>query len=282
MTTRIEGELTAADQTSLFLRTWPVDEPKGIVLFVHGLGEHGDRYAELAGVVNEAGFAAAAADHRGHGRSGGLRGHVNGFGEYVHDLRLVIDHVREAQGSELPLYVYGHSMGGLIALLLVVDPPDAGISGLVVSNALLQVAVKAPPIKVFVGKLVSSILPKLRLDNELKVEHISRDPAEVKKYSEDPLVGRLISTRWYTSMMTAMAKANARPADLKLPSLWVVSGSDQICAHEAGLVFEKASTGPSEVTLLPDAYHEPHNGPDRGLVHEAVVKWLSGQLAARG
>lgn len=277
---RTDSELTGTDQTPLFLRTWTGErEPRGIVLFIHGLGEHGGRYEELAGKAVEAGFIAVAPDHRGHGRSGGLRGHANSFGEYVGDLLQTVEHMRAEYDPKLPLFVYGHSMGGLIALMLVLDRPEIRITGLVMSNALLEVAVKAPKFKVAMGKLISHILPKLRLDNELVTTNLSRDPAEVKKYEEDPLVHRLISTRWYTSMMAAMGCTNARAGELKIPSLWVVGGSDRICNHKRSLSFAEGVTGgPVEVKLLPEAYHEPHNGPQRGEVHEALLTWLDANV----
>ncbi len=277
---RTDSELTATDQTPLFLRTWTGEgAPRGIVLFIHGLGEHGGRYEELAGKAVDAGFIAVAPDHRGHGRSGGLRGHVDCFDQYVADLLQTVEHMRAEYDAELPLFVYGHSMGGLIALMLVLDRPEVRITGLVMSNALLEVAVKAPKAKVVLGKVMSRILPRLRLDNELVTTNLSRDPDEVKKYEEDPLVNRLISTRWYTSMLSAMESTNARAGEIRIPSLWVVAGSDRICNHKRSLSFAEMVQGaPVDVELLPEAYHEPHNGPQRGEVHQALLKWLDAHV----
>ena len=277
---RTDSELTATDQTPLFLRTWTGEgAPRGIVLFIHGLGEHGGRYEELASKVVEAGFIAVAPDHRGHGRSGGLRGHVSSFGEYVADLLQTVEHMRAEYDPALPLFVFGHSMGGLIALMLVLDRPEIRITGLVMSNALLGVAVKAPKFKVVLGKVMSRIMPKLRLDNELVTTNLSRDPAEVKAYEDDPLVSRLISTRWYTSMLSAMETTGARAGELKIPNLWVVSGSDRICNHKRSLSFAEAVQGATvEIKLLPEAYHEAHNGPQRGEVHEALLTWLDANV----
>jgi alpha-beta hydrolase superfamily lysophospholipase len=274
---RTDSELTGTDQTPLFLRTWTGEgDPRGIVLFIHGLGEHGGRYEELASKVVEAGFVAVAPDHRGHGRSGGLRGHVNDFSQYVGDLLQTVEHMRAEYDPTLPLFVFGHSMGGLIAMMLVLDRPEVRVTGLVMSNPLLGVAVKAPKFKVVLGRVMSRILPKLRLDNELVTTNLSRDPAEVKAYEDDPLVSRLISTRWYTSMLSAMEVTGVRAGELKIPSLWVVSGSDRICNHKRSLSFAESVTGaPVVVKLLPEAYHEPHNGPQRGEVHEALLSWLA-------
>lgn len=277
---RTETEISASDQTTLFLRTWsPERPPRGIVLFIHGLGEHGDRYAELAGKVVDAGFLAVASDHRGHGRSGGLRGHVDGFGQYVQDLLQTVEHLRSEHDASLPLFVYGHSMGGLIALMLVLDRPEVRVSGLVQSNPCLELALKAPPVKAAIGRLVSRILPRLRLDNELVTTNLSRDPEEVRKYEQDPLVHRLISTRWFTSLVEAMGSTFVRAPELRTPSLWILSGSDRVCQHQRSLDFAKAIVGaPAEIVLLPDAYHEPHNGPDRAKVHEALLGWLEARL----
>jgi len=281
VTDRIDSELAGFDGTPLFLRTWKAETPRGLVYFVHGLGEHGGRYEELAALVNDAGFTAGSADHRGHGRSGGLRGHVDGFVEYDRDLDIVLKHFREAEGADLPLLLFAQSMGGLVALKFVLDHPDVDLAGVALSNACLGVAVKAPKVKVAAARLLSRLLPRMRLDNELKTVDLCKDPVAVKAYEDDPLVGRLISTRWYTSLLAAMEETNARAAELKVPSLWLIGAKDVIVDPDSSRRFVAGVPGgTAEAVEFPEAMHEPHNEPEKADVHAALLTWIDARMAA--
>ncbi len=277
MTAQTHEITSPIDGVPLFVRTWtPADGAtvRGVVHFVHGLGEHGGRYARLAEVVTGAGFVAVAADHRGHGRSGGLRGHVDGWDQYVQDVAAVRADARERHG-DVPLFEYGHSMGGLITLYGNLTT-ETGAAGLVISNPNLGVAFEPPKIKVAAGRLLAKLLPRLRLDNELKTEHVSRIEEEVEKYKADPLVHRLISTRWFTSMEAAQEATNGRGADLKLPSLWLVGTGDRICDASKALAFA-ADAADVEVLKFEGAYHEPHNDLCAEELEQGVVAWLAGR-----
>ena len=281
MSQRTQSELATASGERLALHTWlPGAEPCGAVVVVHGLGEHAARYEPVAAALNEAGFAVFGADHRGHGRSSGLRGHVDGFGEYVADLADVMTYAR-TQVPAGPLLMLGHSMGGLIALRYLQTGVSPAADGWVLSNPLLGVAIRPPRIKVLAGRLLSRLLPRLRLDNELVPENISRDPEEVRKYVQDPLVHRHISTRWYTSMTAALASAHADAGAVKAPTLWLLSGQDRICDSTASMAFARALPGKSTtIQRFPDAFHEAHNGPDRQLFLDALVAWAKDQTAS--
>ncbi|MCP4868938.1 MAG: alpha/beta hydrolase [Proteobacteria bacterium] len=268
-------EITSpVDGISLFVRTWMPPEGttlKGIVQFNHGLGEHGGRYERMAGVVTAEGFVAVAADHRGHGRSGGLRGHTEGFEQFAQDVAAVMADAKAKHG-DLPVYQYGHSMGGIITVLgnLIAS---TGAAGLIISNPSLGVAFDPPRLKVAAGRLLAKLLPRLRLDNELKVEQISRDPEEVEKYKNDPLVHRLISTRWFTSFEAAQEACKGRGKDFPGPSLWLLSTKDAICDHTKSLAFA-ADAPNADVVKFEGAFHEPHNDLCREELEQAVTAWL--------
>jgi len=286
VTTAHESELTSEDGTRLFVRDWSADNggspPQALVVIVHGLGEHAGRYQHLADTLSTIGCAVRGADHRGHGRSGGLRGHVDGFSQYTADMDRVIQSFREEHGRELPCFLVGQSMGGLLALQYLIERPEAAISGAVLSNPCLAVAVKAPPVKVLAGRLLSRVLPRLRMDNELETSHLSRDPAAVQAYVDDPLVHRHLSTRWYTSLLAAMDHVNGRVRDVQVPTLWVIGEQDQICSPEASATFARQLPQDRvEVRTWAEAYHEPLNGPDKQAVLSAISSWVRDQTAAR-
>ncbi len=273
-----ECEIRGHDGTPLRVLTWAADgDVRGLVILVHGLGEHVGRYDPIAAALNGIGLTFVGGDHRGHGRSGGLRGHVDGYDEYTADVECVVKHARGTVGDELPWFVLGHSMGGLITVRYLADARRVQPAAAILSNPQLGLAFDPPKIKVAAGRLLSRILPKLRLDSELDVNAISRDPSEVKKYVDDPLVHSKISTRWYTSMSTALDEARASGPSIAVPSLWILSGGDRICSAAAAKTVQQQVSG-SQLLELPDAFHEAHNGPDRQRFLDGTTSFLGAQL----
>ena len=283
MTRPSEGTYTTSDGLQLRILTWLPEEGAkitGLVVIGHGLGEHAGRYEHVADALTAAGVAVRAFDHRGHGRSGGLRGHVDEFAQLPRDLASVVQAFR-ADYPDLPAVVYGHSLGGLITLQFHVDHPDHGLSGLILSNPLLEVAFVPPRWKTMAARLLGRLAPRLRLDNELDTTEISRDPVEVKAYEDDPLVHRLISTRLFNEMMAAADRSAASASSFRLPTLWILGGSDKIVSAKAGEAF--ARTLPADATTIrvwPESYHEPHNDLDKAEVIEAIVGWVQERVAA--
>lgn len=274
-----EIEFLTTDGIALFGRSWlPEGSPRALVCIVHGLGEHSGRYEHVAADLTAAGCAVVAPDHRGHGRSGGLRGHVDGFGTFVTDLTGFVLAQRAVLGPDLPIYLLGHSMGGLITVLTLQSSASTSFAGAIISNPLLGVAVEAPAIKIAAAKLLSRLLPKLRLDNELKTADICRDPAVVAAYEADPLVHSKVSTRWYTSLLEALESAGA--GTVEIPTLWLLSGADVICDTAVARSFA-AGLPASRTTVhdFPEAFHEAHNGPDKDQLKSGLVTWLDGQLS---
>lgn len=283
MTRRSEGTYTTTDGLQLRTLTWLPDEDVTIVAVVviaHGLGEHIGRYEHVAEALVASGCAVRGLDHRGHGRSGGLRGHVDGFAQLTGDLGCVVKAFR-AEHPALPTVLYGHSMGGLVVLQFLTDHPDHGLDGVILSNPLLALAFTPPRWKTAASRLLGKIAPRLRLSSELDTSKISRDAAEVKTYEDDPLVHGLISTSLYNNMMAAAGEAGTTASALRLPTLWLIGAADQIVSPEASEAF--ARTLPPESTTIrvwPDSYHEPHNDLDRAEVIEAMVTWVAARVAA--
>jgi len=283
MSTPTEHKIATTDSTPLLVRDWSSKEtssPKGLLLIVHGVGEHCGRYQHFADALAPAGFMVRGFDHRGHGLSGGLRGHVDGFSTYTADVKAVLDEFRAAHGKDLPCYLLGHSMGGLIALQFLQDYPEAGVAGAILSNPCLEVAVEAPAVKVIAGKLLSKLLPQLRLDNELNTALLCRDKQAIIAYEQDPLVHRKISTRWYTSLLAAMEQVNSRSLAAGFPTLWLLGSNDSICSATGSLSFaKKLENSSTTVREWPDALHEIHNGPDKHEYLAALNAWLNTQTS---
>ncbi len=279
MTRRSESTITTSDGVSLRRITWlPDGEITGLVVLVHGLGEHVGRYDHVAAAFNAEGIALSGADHRGHGRSEGLRGHVDGFGQYTADLHRVVEAFQKEHPG-LPTVMFGHSMGGLITLSYNLDVEAHGLVGFVVSNPQLGLAFEPPKIKALAGRLLSRLLPRLRLDNELNTADLSRIPEEVAKYENDPLVHRWVSTRWFTSANRAMERVNGNPQGLTAPVMFLLGDSDRICSAVAARDFAERVGTNAGVKSWPASYHEPVKDLDRDEYISTLVTWVKERLA---
>jgi alpha-beta hydrolase superfamily lysophospholipase len=273
--------LRSADGTRLFVRRWPLPAPRGVLLLVHGLGEHSGRYLHVAEHFLGAGYAVLALDYRGHGRSDGPRVHVERFDAFVEDVAaLRAEAARWFPG--VPLFLVGHSQGGLVALRSALLAPE-GLAGLVVSSPLLGVHPSARPglAMVVAARLLDIVAPRLRLPNHVDPCHVSRDPSVVDAYRSDPLVTRRVSARWYASLQCAIADTFERAASLRVPSLIMASGSDLLVDPDAASRF--AARAPSSLVTLvrwPELYHEMFNEPEREAVFRRMERWLSAPPAS--
>ena len=262
--------ITSADGTALALRRWsPAGPPAGEVLLVHGLAEHCGRYEHVAAALVRAGLRTTFVALRGHGASGGRRGHVDRWGQYEEDLRAA------AATIEGPFSIVAHSMGGLVTLSALEAGLDREITGLALSNPLLGVAVQAPAIKVKAAVLLSKLLPRLPLSNELDVQDISRDPEVVRAYRSDPEVYATITPRWYTECLAAQRRVLAAAPSYTRPLLMLLGTGDRICDHAAAAAFaERYGAGDKRTVVFDGYYHELFNEPEKDAVLAEVTGWL--------
>jgi len=278
-TSRREGHCTTADGLELYWRSWVPPTPRGIVVIVHGLAEHGGRYQEAADSLATRGFAVYAGDLRGHGRSqdipGAGRVHVGRFTDYFHDVEAFINLAREHHGG-LPLFLLGHSMGGLITISYVLHRPEA-LSGAIISSPALGThpEFKPPAALRMLVSVLDRLAPRLRFPSDLDTQAISRDPRVVQAYLEDPLVSKKVSARWYAELMRAIARAHANAHTLRIPMLLMQSGSDRLVDPAAPARWAKAApAGKVELVNWDGLYHEMFNEPEKTQVQRRVIDWL--------
>ncbi len=273
-----EFQLNATDGTRLLARRSLVDTPVATVFVVHGLGEHGGRYDHVTEHLNSAGMSVYLIDHRGHGRSTGTRGHVDHFDQYSEDLELLFKTASDDGQDNVPWFVVGHSMGGLIAVHLALRNQEK-LAGLVLSGPLLGIAVDVPAIKAAVGRLLSRVLPRLTLANELDARYISHDPAVVAAYENDPLVHDRVSARWFTEMSAALDKAHERARDLELPLLLMHGTDDHLTDPQGSRRFVSAYGGTADSEFLDGYYHEIFNEVEQQVPLSRMTKWLNDHLS---
>ncbi len=271
--TYIEETVTATDGLRLYLRRHELANARGEILIAHGFGEHSGRYGALTDHLVNHNYCVTAYDHRGHGLSDGLPGHVESFGEYDEDLAKLISSVRSRSQAK-SLFLIGHSMGGLIALRYAARKGGA-LSGAIISAPLIEVAVPVPAHKLMIARVSARIAPRMRLNNEINPSNLSRDPEVGRAYAADPLVNRKVSGKWFAEATRAMQEVAEWAPRITTPLL-VMHGTDDRLAsvHATRRMFERIESPDKELVIYPGFYHELFNEPEKQDVFERVTEWL--------
>lgn len=268
-----ESELTATDGFRLFVQSWePEDHAIGTVAIVHGLGEHSGRYAEVADALVRARYAVTALDWRGHGRTDGQRGHVRDYSVLLDDIGLLVEQV-SSRGGELPVFLYGHSLGGNLVLNFALQRQPQ-IAGLVVTSPLIRLT-SAPPLwKRMLGRMMSRIWPRFSFPGEINPEDLSHDPEAIRLVEQDPLVHRRVSARLGTQMLDAGQWALDNAGQLVLPTLLMHGGADPLTSADASAEFAHHAGNKCTFRLWDGLYHELHWETEREAVMQFVIDWL--------
>ncbi|HEX5686081.1 MAG TPA: alpha/beta hydrolase [Ideonella sp.] len=272
------------DGLALHVRRWsPTSPARGQVLIVHGLGEHGGRYAHVATDLLTRGWDVTAFDQRGHGHSAGAPGDIACADSLLADLARVIDAVRARLPG--PLVLLGHSLGGLVAARFVAESlatQPAGwsrpLDALVLSSPALDPGMNA--VQRALLAVVPKVLPHLRVNNGLKPEWVSRDPAVVKAYVDDPLVHDRISGLLAQFIAGAGPVVQDAAARWTLPTLLMWAGADR-CVRPEGSARFAAAVPPAVVATRewPGFSHEIFNEPEKDRVLAELNRWLDQRFA---
>jgi len=271
-------QLPGCQDATLFAQAWlPERDPRVVVVISHGLAEHGGRYAALAERLVAHGYAVYALDHRGHGRSTGVRANIERFSYLVSDLSAFVGRAQR-QHPDATTFLVGHSMGGAIALASVLRNPG-GLKGLVLSAPALAAGEVVPPFKAFVVRLLSRLAPNTGALT-LPATAISRDPAVVRAYESDPLVFRgAIPARTLVELLDAMAAFPESAPKLKLPVLVQHGTADRLVPLAATRpVYDRLGSSKQRTIRLYDGlFHEVYNEPERDQVIADLEAWIDGQ-----
>jgi alpha-beta hydrolase superfamily lysophospholipase len=276
---REQGWRQAPDGLRLYWQRWKPAAPTAMLLFVHGLGEHSGRYQNPIAYFVARRFACYALDCRAHGRSGGTPVHVDRFEEFLTDVRTIAAWMHEEHPG-LPLFLVGHSQGGLIVVACALWHPQ-GLAGLIVSSPFLGLHPETRPGLLLhqAARVLSRVWPRLRLPNHLDPRKLSRDPTVVAAYAADPLISHQVSVRWFTEVLRVQQRVLADAGDLALPALVMVSGADRVVDSEATRRW--AARAPPHLTEFlswEGLYHEMFNEPEKERVFRRMEEWLEGRL----
>jgi alpha-beta hydrolase superfamily lysophospholipase len=267
-----------ADGKLFFARLWsPSGTPRAVVVLVHGLGEHCGRYAHVAEAFTNAGFAMLGFDLRGHGQTPGPRGHFSSYSVVADDITFFVDEARN-RFPGLPVFLYGHSLGGALVLYTALNR-RLDLAGLVVTSPGLATGTPVAPGKLALARLMSKIAPTFTLPNGLDLNNLSRDPQVSVVYQADPLVHDKISARLGLELIENGPRILAKAPDLSYPTLLMVGGADHLVDPGAVRRFaETAPAGRMTFRLWEGEYHELHNETNRAETIQTMVDWIAAHL----
>lgn len=274
-----DGFFTGVRGATIYHQHWlPETAPKAAIVVVHGLAEHSGRYMNLVNHIVPLGYAVYALDHLGHGKSEGTRVYVERFSDYTETLDTYVDQVR-AQLPDTPLALFGHSMGGLIAARYLTDHQDKLSVGAILSAPAVKAGDDVSPVTIAMGRMLSALAPKAGV-LALDAEAISRDPAVVENYVNDPLVHRGKTTaRLAAEMLKAMQEVADAAHTITLPIL-ILQGEEDRLVDPTGAqtLFDRVGSEDRRVRFYPELYHEICNEPEREEVLDEIATWLDVHL----
>lgn len=271
---------SAGAGAKLHVTHWlPEGRPRAVVLLAHGYAEHAGRYDHVAKRLTDAGYALYAIDHWGHGRSDGTPGFVPRFSAFTEGMAELLTLV-EVNHADTPRLLLGHSMGGLIATLFLIERQQAFVAAALSGPAILPAA---PPSRftVWISRFLSRFFPRLGV-LALDASGVSRDPAVVAAYQADPLVypGK-IGARLGKEFMDAMAAAQAGAPKITLPILIQHGEADRLTAPDGSrYLFEHVSSADKTLKIYPGLFHEIYNEPEQDAVLDDLLGWFDAHIAA--
>lgn len=271
--------LTTYDNLQLFGQAWLTDNaPQALFCLVHGMGEHSSRYAPLAEYLVQHGISVVSFDHRGHGKSDGKRGHAPHYEAIMKAMDSFMDYATTLVPNA-PVFLYGHSMGGNVVLNYALRRNPA-IKGVIASAPWLHLAFEPSKFNLFLAKIMIHIYPSLTQSTKLDVTSISRDPIEVQKYKNDPLVHDMISPAMFMSCRDAGEWVLANADKWKLPLLIYHGTADRLTNYNSSKEFAQKVKGDITWKSLEGYYHESHNEPEkeRKVVYEMILNWIKERI----
>lgn len=273
-----EGRFTGTGERSIYFQCWePEVALKAVLLVAHGAGEHSGRYRHFAQHFTGQGYAVAALDHNGHGNSAGTPGYVGKFDYYLSDLAVLHQKI-SARFAGVPIFLLGHSMGGLIASLYLLRH-QAAFAGGILSGPAIKTELAPGKLQLGLLGLAAVIAPRLGI-LKLDPAGVSRDPEIVRLYVEDPLVfhGKM-SARMLHELFAGMTAIQAEAGRITLPMLIMHGSADSMTSPE-GSRFLHREIGSADKTLriYPGLFHEIFNEPEHAEVYAEIVRWCDARL----
>jgi alpha-beta hydrolase superfamily lysophospholipase len=268
----------SSDGLNIYAHGWTPDSgsPNAVVCLVHGLGEHTLRYEHVAEAFTREKLILFGADLRGHGNSEGKRGHFPSIEAVLRDIDQLLKEARN-RFPELPLILYGHSLGGILVLHYGLKYKP-GIKGIISTSPGLHNALEKQKVLIALTRILGSLMPRMSLPSGLDATAISQDPEVVQLYKNDPLVHSRITFGFGRSMLDVGRWTLEHAGEMSVPVLLLHGKADTIAYASGSIEFAGAVPSKSKLAIWDNGYHELHNEPFRAEVLKTMTDWIKQQI----
>jgi alpha-beta hydrolase superfamily lysophospholipase len=276
--THQQSTLSSNSGCRIYTQNWqPSDEPKAVLILVHGLAEHSNRYVGIANYFTEQGYAVYALDHEGHGHSQGLRGYINSFDDFLTTLDQYLNNIANQHPGK-KLFLVGHSMGGVISSAYLLEHQQK-LAGCILSGAALATGDVISPLQKVMLNTLSKVLPKLPV-LQLEANDVCHDPAVVEAYKNDPHVftGK-IRVRLITEILRTADRVLKNAANISLPMLILHGGDDKMASPSGSeKLYAGISSSDKTLKIYPGLYHEIFLEPEKLDIYATIHTWLEQKI----
>jgi alpha-beta hydrolase superfamily lysophospholipase len=269
---RVETQVAGLRGQSLFRRAWLPPAAERALLVVHGFGEHSGRYEPLGAWFAARASAVHAYDHIGHGKSSGARCHVRRFDDYLDDLARMVALVR-GEHRDLPVFLVGHSMGGLIVAAFLRER-DPAVSGAILSGAALALPEGTSRMRLALARVLRLVAPRVNLASPVDPDGLCTDPEVVEAYLKDPLVHHdRMTASLAAELLSAIRRTEGRAADVRVPVLVLHGAEDSMCRIEGSEAFAR-DLREGRFEAYAGMRHEIFNEPGHEAIFQGALDWI--------
>ena len=261
----------------VFYREWNCPHPKAVMILVHGLGGYSGRFFEFGPYLAKSGLQIYAIELKGFGESPSIKGHINNFQIYTNELKSLVETVKKMHPGK-KIFIFGESMGGLITLDFSIHYQNMIDGMILISPAVKD---KMPYTLKQKADIFRAALfdPMAFFPAGFNAELFTRDPVMAKRINNDPLEVRMLTAKFFLSILKAMIFVGAMPRSIKLPVLMVLAGKDKMISAEAAeKYFKKIRSKDKELKRYPEMYHALYVDKDRENVFKDIISWVNKHL----
>jgi alpha-beta hydrolase superfamily lysophospholipase len=262
-----------SNKKNIFIRSWPSNnDPTYNIIIIHGLGEHSGRYKEFASFFIKKNIGVFSFDLIGHGKSDGLKGHISNMKDFTDSIEEVLIEIRK-RFINTPIIIFGHSLGGCLALNYLIERKSKEISLAIISSAWIETKIQIPKYLLIIQRIIHTLFPKIRLSNRLDTKDLSKDIKIVDKYKNDPLVHDRISLNLLSEINKTIKKIKNKDYNIEIPVLIIHGKKDKIISYKGSELINKKINN-SKLKLYDNVYHEPHNDNERKEILEYYYDFI--------